>query len=415
MESMRRLVCLGLLLASLAVHAAPSGAPLKIGLSYPRTGNDKAEGLEQMRGALLAVDQINAAGGVLGRPLQLETANSASRAENAVRNVDRLHARGVAMIFGGATSEEVVAASQRAREQGLLYFATLAYANEVTGQHGHRYLFRESGSARMSARVLGEYLAIHQPRRRYFHITRDDAWGRSMESALRESTSSQDKARHGRRSLAASGARLADMRAALEAAAKSESDVLVLNLLGNDLVQIMSLVDQQGLNRRLQLIVPHLTKPLVEQIGPTIMAGVIGSETWTWKSPQLENSAAGQDFVRDFIAANQEYPGSTAASTYTIVRQWADAVSRAGSSDSEAVIRALEGHRYQLLKGPQEWRAFDHQNVQDVYAVRVRPREEIMRDPLKQDYFEIIHRLRGDQAAVALEDWEQERDSLTLE
>lgn len=412
---MRRLVCLGLLLASLAVHAAPSGAPLKIGLSYPRTGNDKAEGLEQMRGALLAVDQINAAGGVLGRPLQLETANSASRAENAVRNVDRLHARGVAMIFGGATSEEVVAASQRAREQGLLYFATLAYANEVTGQHGHRYLFRESGSARMSARVLGEYLAIHQPRRRYFHITRDDAWGRSMESALRESTSSQDKARHGRRSLAASGARLADMRAALEAAAKSEADVLVLNLLGNDLVQIMSLVDQQGLNRRLQLIVPHLTKPLVEQIGPSIMAGVIGSETWTWKSPQLENSAAGQDFVRDFIAANQEYPGSTAASTYTIVRQWADAVSRAGSSDSEAVIRALEGHRYQLLKGPQEWRAFDHQNVQDVYAVRVRPREEIMRDPLKQDYFEIIHRLRGDQAAVALEDWEQERDSLTLE
>lgn len=412
---MRRLVCLGLLLASLAVHAAPSGAPLKIGLSYPRTGNDKAEGLEQMRGALLAVEQINAAGGVLGRPLQLETANSASRAENAVRNVDRLHARGVAMIFGGATSEEVVAASQRAREQGLLYFATLAYANEVTGQHGHRYLFRESGSARMSARVLGEYLAIHQPRRRYFHITRDDAWGRSMESALRESTSSQDKARHGRRSLAASGARLADMRAALEAAAKSEADVLVLNLLGNDLVQIMSLVDQQGLNRRLQLIVPHLTKPLVEQIGPSIMAGVIGSETWTWKSPQLENSAAGQDFVRDFIAANQEYPGSTAASTYTIVRQWADAVSRAGSSDSEAVIRALEGHRYQLLKGPQEWRAFDHQNVQDVYAVRVRPREEIMRDPLKQDYFEIIHRLRGDQAAVALEDWEQERDSLTLE
>jgi hypothetical protein len=79
------------------------------------------------------------------------------------------------------------------------------------------------------------------------------------------------------------------------------------------------------------------------------------------------------------------------------------------------VIRALEGHRYHLLKGPQEWRAFDHQNVQDVYAVRVRPREEIMRDPLKQDYFEIIHRLRGDQAAVALEDWEQERDSLTLE
>ena len=412
---MRRLVCLGLLLAGFAVHAAPAGDPLKIGLNYPRTGNDKAEGLEQMRGALLAVEQINAAGGVLGRPLQLETANSASRADSAVKNVDRLQAKGVAMVFGGATSEEVIAASQRAREHGLLYFATLAYANEVTGQYGHRYLFRESGNARMSARVLGEYLAIHQPRRRYFHITRDDAWGRSMESALRESTSTQDKARHGRRSLAASGARLADMRSALAAVAKSEAEVLVLNLLGNDLVQIMSLVEQQGLNRRLLIIVPHLTKPLVEQIGPSIMTGVIGTETWTWKAAQMEKSAAGQAFVKAYIAQNQEYPGSTAASTYAIVRQWADAVARAGSSDSEAVIRALEGHDYQLLKGQQEWRAFDHQNVQDVYAVRVRPREEIMKDPLKQDYFEIIHRMQGEHAAVALDDWEQERDNLTLE
>ena len=413
--SMRRLACLSLLLAAFAVHAAPAAEPLKIGLNYPRTGNDKAEGLEQMRGALLAIEQINAHGGVLGRPLQLETANSASRAETAVRNVDRLQAKGVAMVFGGATSEEVIAASQRARELGLLYFATLAYANEVTGQYGHRYLFRESGSARMSARVLGEYLAIHQPRRSYFHITRDDAWGRSMESALRESTSTQDKARHGRRSLAPSAARLADMRAALEAAEKSGAEVLVLNLLGNDLVQIMSLVDQQGLNRRLQIIIPHLSKPLVEQIGPSIMTGVIGTETWTLKSAQLEKSAAGQDFIREFVAENQEYPGSTAASTYAIVREWAEAVKRAGSSDSEAVIRALEGHRYQLLKGPQEWRAFDHQNVQDVYAVRVRPREEIMKDPLKQDYFEVIHRMQGEQAAVSMDDWEQERETLTLE
>ncbi len=412
---MRRLVCLSLLLLGFSVHAAPSGDPLRIGLNYPRTGNDKAEGLEQIRGALLAIEQINTQGGVLGRPLQLETANSASRVDTAQRNVDRLQARGVAMLFGGATSEEVIAASQRARQHGLLYFATQAYANEVTGQAGHRYLFRECTSARMSARVLGEYLAIHQPRRRYFHITRDDAWGHSMESALRESTGTQDKARHGHRRLAADGTRLQDLHNALEAAAKSEAEMLVLNLLGSDLVQAMRVVNQLGLNRRMQIIVPHLTKPLVQQAGPALMEGVIGTETWIWRAAQLESSAAGQDFVKQFIAQHGEYPDSSAASTYAIVRQWADAVARAGSSNSEAVIRALEGHRYQLLKGPQEWRAFDHQNVQDIYAVRVRPRGEIMKDALKQDYFEIIHRMNGLQAAISQEDWQQERDSLTLE
>ena len=412
---MRRLACLSLLFAAFAVHAAPGGEPLKIGLNYPRTGNDKAEGLEQMRGALLAVEQINASGGVLGHPLQLETANSASRVETAEKNVDRLQARGVVMLFGGATSEEVIAASRRAREHGLLYFATLAYANEVTGQYGHRYLFRECNSARMSARVLGEYLAIHQPRRSYFHITRDDAWGRSMESALRESTGTQDRARYGHRSVPASGAHLQDLHDALEAAGKSEADMLVLNLLGTDLVQAMHMVDQLGLNRRMQIIVPHLTKPLVQQAGPALMEGVIGTEAWTWKAAQMENSAVGQDFVKKFVAQYEEYPDSTAASAYAIVRQWADAVTRAGKSDSEAVIRALEDHPYQLLKGPQAWRAFDHQNVQDIYAVRVRPRDDILKDPLKQDYFEIIYRMRGAQAAIPQEDWQQERDSLTLE
>ncbi|MOA69132.1 hypothetical protein D3C78_1971370 [compost metagenome] len=53
--------------------------------------------------------------------------------------------------------------------------------------------------------------------------------------------------------------------------------------------------------------------------------------------------------------------------------------------------------------------------MQDIYAVRVRPRGEIMKDALKQDYFEIIHRMNGPQAAISQEDWQQERDSLRLE
>ena len=67
--------------------------------------------------------------------------------------------------------------------------------------------------------------------------------------------------------------------------------------------------------------------------------------------------------------------------------------------DSEAVIAALEGHRYRLLKDEQYWRDFDHQNVQSIYAVRVRNRSEIMQDRFKQDYFTIIHRMDGEEAA----------------
>lgn len=89
---------------------------------------------------------------------------------------------------------------------------------------------------------------------------------------------------------------------------------------------------------------------------------------------------------------------------------------RAGSLDGEAVIAALENHHYELLKGEQYWRDFDHQNVQSIYAVRVRPRSEIMQDRFKQDYFTIIHRMDGEEAAPDLDDWQQERgDDLTLQ
>ena len=61
---------------------------------------------ELSRGALLAVDEINGRGGVLGRPLQLVSLNSAARAEKAEANIDRFASQGTVMVFGGANSEK---------------------------------------------------------------------------------------------------------------------------------------------------------------------------------------------------------------------------------------------------------------------------------------------------------------------
>src|SRR5690606_22422950 len=116
-------------------------------------------------------------------------------------------------------------------------------------------------------------------------------------------------------------------------------------------------------------------------------------------------------FVKNFGERYQTHPSSSAAAAYTIVYQWADAVSRARSLDSEKVIAALEGHRYTLLKDEQYWRGFDHQSVQTVYAVKVKPRNEVLKDPFRQDYFEIVHRLDKELAAPTLAEWQEERRS----
>ncbi|MFN3767155.1 substrate-binding protein [Ectopseudomonas guguanensis] len=388
---------------------AQAAEPITLGLNYPRTGPYKEEGLAQMRGALLAIDEINAQGGVLGRPLRLSSKDTASRPAKAEKNVDKLAAEGAVMLFGGASSAVAIAAGKRAREHGLLYFGTLTYSNDTTGKDGHRYMFRECNNAWMSAKVLGQYLSKTLPNKRYFYVTADYTWGHTSEASLRQATSSDNAAEHAGVRIPFPGARLADYQDALTQAAASKADILALVLFGEDLVRAMRIAKDLGLTERMQIVAPNLTQSMVEQAGPDLMQGVIGTEPWTWRVPALEKSARGEAFVQAFKTRYQMYPSSSAASAYSIVQQWADAAKRANSLDSEALIKALEGHRYSLLKGEQQWRAFDHQNLQTVYAVKVKPRDEVLKDPLKQDYFEIVDRLDASTALPSLADWQAER------
>jgi len=392
----------------LTVEAAD---PITLGLNYPRTGSYKEEGLSQMRGALLAIDEINAKGGVLGRPLQLSSRNSASRPDKAVANVDRLADEGVAMLFGGVSSAVAIAASKRARERGLIYFGTITYSNDTTGKDGHRYMFRECNNAWMSARVLGQHLNETMPGKRYFYLTADYTWGHTSESSLRQATNTTDQSKHPGTKTPFPGARLSDFRKALQQAEQSGADILALVLYGEDMVRAMRIADEMGLNKKMQIAVPNLSMTMVEAAGPDIMSGVLGTEPWTWRVPEIEGSQRGKAFVKDFGERYQTHPSSSAAAAYTIVHQWAEAAARAKSIDSEKVIAALEGHRYTLLKDEQYWRSFDHQSVQTVYAVKVKPRNEVLKDPFRQDYFEIVHRLDKEVAAPSLAEWQEERRS----
>lgn len=402
------------LTATLALWAgltacAQAAEPITLGLNYPRTGPYKEEGLAQMRGALLAIDELNARGGVLGRSLRLSSRDTASRPAKAERNVDKLASEGAAMLFGGSSSAVAIASGQRAAKHGLLYFGTLTYSNDTTGKNAHRYMFRECNNAWMSARVLGQYLNKHLPDQRYFYVTSDYTWGHTTEDSLRQSTGSADSGKHPGLKVPFPGARLADYLDALNQAAASNAEVLVLVLFGEDLVRAMRIAKDLGLTERMQIVAPNLTQSIIEQAGPGLMQGVLGTEPWTWRVPKLEQSAQGEAFVKTFSERYALYPSSSAASAYSIVYQWADAAQRAKSLDSEALIKALEGHRYQLLKGPQEWRAFDHQNLQTVYAVKVKARTEVLKDPLKQDYFEIVDRLDANQTTPSLAEWQAER------
>jgi len=373
--------------------------PWIVGLNYPSTGSHKWEGLSQMRGALLAVNEINDAGGMLGRPLKLVSRNSGGRVDVAVENVNQLASQGAVMLMGGASGEEVIAAGAQARKLRLPYFVPMAYADQVTGRRGQQNLFREGASARMASNVLMEYLETTYPSKRYFIVTGDDVIANGRIGSLASLSEATE------------GMGLKHYREALKLAASSNAEILVLMVYGADVINVMSIVGELRLKDRMLVVVPNLNQDLVEQAGPALMAGVLGSDTWTWKVPERVGSTRGQQFVASYVSRYQAYPSSVSASAYSIVYQWVDAVHRAGSVDISAITSALEEHPYSLLKDQQKWRALDHQNVQSMFVVRIKPRAEVLKDPLKQDFFEILYAMEGEVAVPSPEQVLMERSS----
>ncbi|RMF17345.1 MAG: branched-chain amino acid ABC transporter substrate-binding protein, partial [Gammaproteobacteria bacterium] len=201
------------------------------------------------------------------------------------------------------------------------------------------------------------------------------------------------------------GATLTQFRKALKEADASGAQVLVLVLFGDDMVRALTLAHQMGLKKKMTVVVPNLELGMAQQAGAGIMEGVIGAVPWTWQVPYAHGYEAGQRFVEAYSARYGKRPSSSAASAYTIVHEYKDAVERAGTFDTGKVIAALEGHTYQRLKDPQVWRAFDHQSVQTVYAVRGKPWESVMADPYRADFFELLDSLPGEAAARTRDEW----------
>ncbi len=400
-----KIVALVALAAALPAPLAAQGV-VKLGLNYPRTGPYFTQGLDQYRAAEMAIEEINAAGGILGRQAELVWRDSQSKVDVTKRNVlELIEKENVSMLFGGSASSVAIAAGEIAQQKGVPFFGTLTYSTDTTGKDGHRFTFRECYDSWMGAKVLAKVLKRDFAGKKYFYITADYTWGWTTEDALRRLTGTADASVHRGVKTPFPTAAAKDFKAALDQAVAAKPDVLVLVLFGTDMVNTINMANGMGLKKSMQLVVPNLTLGMAADAGPRSMEGVLGALPWAWNIPYKYNFPAGKSFVERFGERYKRYPCTSGASAYVIVHEYKAAVERARSFEGAAVVRALEGHTYTRLKDAQTWRAFDHQSVQTVYAVRCKSASEVERDKFKQDYFEIIDALPGAEAAVTSEEW----------
>ena len=383
-----------------------AGDVVKIGLNYPKTGPYAVQGLDQWRATELAVEEINAQGGILGKKVEIVWRDSQSKPAVTTENVtDLIDNEGVVMVFGGSSSGVAIAAAKVCDAKGVPFFGTLTYSTETTGSEGLRHTFRECYDSWMAAKAIASYLTKNYAGKKYLYVTADYTWGHTTEASVRSLTGTQDENVHKRILTPFPGATEEDFKKAIAFAKMVKPDVLVLVEFGNDMVQAIRQATAQGLKNSMALVVPNLTLGMAEGAGPKVMEGVVGALPWCWKVPYQYNYPRGREFVEKYSARYNRYPSTSGASAYTILYEYKSAVERGGGFDAATVIAALEDHEYRLLKDKQCWRGFDHQSIQTVYAVKCKSEVDVLKDKFKLDYFDIIHVMPGEEAACTAAEW----------
>jgi branched-chain amino acid transport system substrate-binding protein len=163
-----------------------SGEPLRIGMLTSLTGNFTPWGVQVRDGMQLAVNEVNQAGGVDGRRLELVVADDQSKAEEGARAIERLIERDGVVAVGGIISSDVGLATARIAEQSKVpLFLVKAGAGAILNP-ASRYTFRTCLPA--APMVAGPVLQYVQSKglKRVGAIVADYAWGQAIKSALEQ-------------------------------------------------------------------------------------------------------------------------------------------------------------------------------------------------------------------------------------
>ena len=174
--------------ASLAPAVASAQSTIKIGYPMPLSGPASVYGVPITKGAEMAVQEINASGGILGHKVELLSRDSKASADEAVRLARELIIKnGVDFMSGTLTSAEAPAVSTIAKENKIVFVAPTAKTIQLTAPANlHPYIFRLASNTDIDGRTGASIIAQMKDVKRVATIAPDYAYGRDAVSAFVE-------------------------------------------------------------------------------------------------------------------------------------------------------------------------------------------------------------------------------------
>jgi branched-chain amino acid transport system substrate-binding protein len=315
----RTIVTSGLVLASAQIASpfvirARAADAVRIGLDNPLTGTYAANGKNELIGCQLAIEQINAKGGILGRPAELVVEDSTSGdAGAAVQKARKLiESDKVDFLLGNVNSALSLAMAQVSNEKGVLHIVPGGHTDAVTGASCHWNVFRVCNTTQMEANAIAGVL-IKAYGKKFYYITPDYAYGHTLETGLIKAAAALGGERVG-----GDLAPLAsvDFSSYLIKAQAANPDVILFLIQGDDMLNALKQAVQFGLDKKVHLAGAQQELEPLEGLPPEARIGTWVME-WYWNQP-------GVPHVAEFVDATKKRTGRvpTARTWFGYVSAW---------------------------------------------------------------------------------------------
>ena len=318
------------------------------------------------KGMDLAVEEVNAAGGVLGRKFELITRDDGASPGDAVRVAEELISREKVDVLAGSFLSNIgLALTDFAKQRKVFFLASEPLTDKIVWQNGNRYTFRLRPSTYMQVAMLVPE-AAKLKKKRWAVVYPNYEYGQSAVATFKEQ---MKKVQPDIEFVAEQATPLGriDAGAVATALADAKPDAIFNVTFGADLARFVREGNTRGLFKGRDVVSlltgePEYIDPLKDE---TPEGWIVTGYPWYGIDTPDHKS-----FFIAYHRKYNDYPRLGSIVGYTTIKALAAGIKKAGSTDTEKMIAAFRGLSFDTPMGKSTFRAIDHQSTMGAYVGR---------------------------------------------
>jgi len=341
---------------------------IKIGHLTPLTGFLGALGAYAQLGMRMAVEEINQAGGVMGRQLDVMSEDSVNPATAATKAQRMLEQDGALVLMGETNSASALTIMQVAARNKKLFIQTGARSDALRGKNCNRYAFHTDIPNTVMVNAVGKALLRDNmvKDKKFFGLTADYIFGHDLLAAAKRFFAANQGNLIGDELIATD---VTDFSPYLLKIRQAKPDVVCSNLAGNQVTTLIKQYAEFGLPY--PIVGFNLNTADAWAAGEGNLAGI-----WPTVWYHTLDLPASKTFVDNFTKRNGKPPDNHAWIEYVAFKIMAQAMNETKSTDTDTLIGYFEKEtQFDILKARKAYfRAWDHQLVQEAYTFSPKPK-----------------------------------------